>query len=322
MVDKVRWGILGPGKIAHKFAKGLAVVDQAELVAVGSRSLQRANEFANQYQIPRRYGNYQDLIHDKDIDIIYIATPHPFHYEQTLLCLDAGKAVLCEKPIAIKSQQLEQMIKRSREKQVFLMEAMWTRFLPTIAKVRQWLAEDRIGQVRMVKADFGFRIGWNPTSRLLDLDLAGGGLLDVGVYTISLAQMIYGSAPTRVKGLAHIGDSGVDEQAGITLGYKDGQLAILTCAVRTKIPHNADILGTEGSIHIPSFWKAQSATLRVGDKVVDHIDQPFRSNGYEYEALEAIRCLRAGKLESEIMSHDESLEILQIVDTLQAQWYR
>ncbi len=320
MTDKIRWGILGPGNIAHKFAKGLAVISDAELVAVGSRSLERANSFADAYSVDARYGSYEELANDRSVDVIYVATPHPFHREHTLLCLEAGKAVLCEKPISINAQTTKDMVNTAREKRIFLMEAMWTRFLPTIVKAREWIADGRIGDVRLVKADFGFRVGWNPASRLLDPNLGGGSLLDVGVYTISLAHLIFGSAPSQVAGLAHLGETGVDEQAGMVLGFQNGGLAVLCSAVRANTPQEARIIGTDGSIHIPDFWHSTTATLSVANEVVDQIDKPFQGSGYEYEAMEVNRCLRAGELESPIMPLQESIEVMETADELRGQW--
>ncbi len=320
MTDTIRWGILGPGSIAHKFAKGLAVIDDAELAAIGSRSLERANTFADAYGADARYGSYEELANDKNVDVIYVATPHPFHREHTLLCLEAGKAVLCEKPISINAQTTKEMVVAAQEKKLFLMEAMWTRFLPTLEKARQWIADGRIGEVRLVKADFGFRVGWNPESRLLDPNLGGGSLLDVGVYTISLANMIFGSAPNQVTGAAHLGDTGVDEQAGMVLGYPGGGLAVLCSAVRTSTPQEAHIIGTEGSIHIPDFWHSTTASLMVANEVVDQIDAPFQGSGYEYEAMEVHRCLRAGELESPVMPLQESIEVMEAADRLRGQW--
>jgi len=181
------WGILGAGNIATRFAADLTNLPDAALVAVGSRSAAKAAEFAAKFDCKRSYGSYAELVNDPDVDVVYIATPHPFHKEHTIQCLQHGKAVLCEKPMAINEQQVREMAKCARENDVFLMEAMWTRFLPVIKTVRQWLEGKKIGDIRMLSADFGFRTGWNPQGRLLNPDLAGGALLDVGVYIIALA---------------------------------------------------------------------------------------------------------------------------------------
>ena len=316
----IRWGILGPGNIAHKFASGLSVLPDAKLIAVGSRSSERAAGFAREFDIPHRHGSYVDLANDPDVDAIYVATPHPFHKEYSILCLRAGKAVLCEKPLAINAQEAREIIECARGAEKFLMEAIWTRFLPVMVKVRELLAEGAIGEVRMLTADFGFRSGWNVEGRLLNPELAGGGLMDVGVYTVAMASMVFGASPSQIASIAHIGETGVDEQAAMVLGYDAGQLAILSCAIRTGTPQEARIMGTEGSIHIPNFWHATSATLYASGKDAKQIDIPFEGNGYNYEADEVMRCLREGKLESDIMPLDESLSVMETMDQIRAQW--
>ena len=322
MQEKIRWGILGPGTISQKFATGLKAIPDAEITAVGSRNLQRANAFADTFRIPHRHGNYADLAHDPEVDVIYVATPHPFHKECAILCLEAGKAVLCEKPLTVNAEQAAEMIACARQNNQFLMEAMWTRFLPVIVKVREWLAEGAIDEPRTLTADHASRKVLSTETRegrLFNPELGGGGLLDVGVYTIALAYMIFGT-PSKITSLAHIGETNVDEQAAILLGYDAGQIANLFCAIRTETLKEARIIGTKGSIHIPEFWQATSATLiRTGKEPV-HIEIPFESNGYENQAIEVIRCLREGKLESDVMPLDESLSIMKTMDTIRFQW--
>lgn len=319
MKKVVKWGIMGPGSISHKFVKSLKCIEDAEITAVGSRSKERADEFAGQYGILHSYGSYEELADDKDVDIVYVATPHPAHYECTLLCLKAGKAVLCEKPFTMNTTEAGKLISAARESRIFLMEAMWTRFLPTIVRIKELLAKGVIGDIRMVKADFGFRSAWNPESRLLNPMYGGGALLDVGIYTISFASMILGSRPSKITGLAHLGATGVDEQCSAVLGYDEGRMAVLSTAVRTVLPNDAWILGTDGYIRIPEFWQANKFELCLQDKT-ELIENPYSSTGYDYEAEEAMRCLRENKLESETMPLDESLEIMRIMDDLREQW--
>ena len=322
MQKKTRWGILGPGTISQKFATGLKAVSDAEITAVGSRDLQRANAFADTFSIPHRHGNYTDLAHNPDVDVIYVATPHPFHKECAMLCLEAGKAVLCEKPLTVNAEQAEEMIACARKNNQFLMEAMWTRFLPVIVKVREWLADGAIGEPRLLTADKGSRQTLSTETlegRLFNPELGGGGLLDVGVYTIALAYMVFG-APSMITSLAHIGETNVDEQASILLGYDAGQIANLFCAIRTETSKEARIIGTKGAIHIPEFWQATSATLIRTGRDPLHIEMPFIGNGYESQAIEVINCLREGKLESDVMPLDESLSIMKTMDTIRFQW--
>ncbi|HHW08475.1 MAG TPA: Gfo/Idh/MocA family oxidoreductase [Firmicutes bacterium] len=320
MKKNIRWGIMGPGNIAHKFAAGLAVVPDAELAAVASRSLEKANAFADKYNIPLRYGSYEDLAADDSIDVVYVATPHSAHLECALLCLEAGRAVLCEKPLTVNAAQAQKLIATARERRVFLMEAMWTRFFPIMKQVEDWLAAGAIGEVRLVSADFGFRGAWNPEGRLFKPELAGGSLLDVGVYTVSFAEWVMGEPPQRITGLAHLGETGVDEQAAMVLAYNGGRLATLTSAVRTTTIQSAWIYGTGGYIHLPAFWHPTAATLNIPGKEPLKVEIPLLGNGYNYEAAAVNQCLKEGKLECERMPHRESLSILKTMDTLRRQW--
>jgi predicted dehydrogenase len=320
MADKIRWGILSTGNIAHQFARGLSVIRDAELIAVGSRTQESANAFGDEFNVPRRYTSYEALAHDPDVDAIYIGTPHPMHAPNMLLCLEAGKAVLCEKPFTINAREAEGVIRRAREKRLFLMEAMWTRFAPAMAKVRELVAADAIGEVRMLTADFGFRFGFEPKHRLLNPELGGGGLLDVGIYPVSLSYMLFG-APDEIVSQAHLGETGVDEQTALIFKYSGGQLALLSCAVRTETPQEALIMGTKGRIKIaPTWWKPERFTLNISGQPEQVIDMPFTGNGYNYEALEVMNCLRAGLLESPIMPLDETLSIMRTLDAARAPW--
>jgi predicted dehydrogenase len=319
MGDVFRWGILGPGNIAKKFATGLQALDDAKLVAVGSRSQERADAFADAFDVPTRHASYDALVNDPEVDAIYVATPHPFHKENSILCLEAGKPVLCEKPFAINQRETRDVIEVARREGVFLMEAMWTRCLPISKQVKAWIADGAIGEVRMMYADFGFRANINPEGRLFDVNLGGGGLLDVGVYTISYASMIFGAQPSTISSQAHIGETGVDEQAAMVFGYDAGQLALLSCGVRIKTPHEAKILGTDGMIALQPFWNARTATLTAGGNE-EVVEQECAGNGYECEAAEVAQCVREGKLESDIIPHEETLAIMQTVDAVREQW--
>lgn len=319
MNEKLRWGILGAGAIARKFADGLKDSETGELVAVGSRSRDKADAFGEEFGAANRHGSYEALAHDSDVDAVYVATPHPMHKPNSILCLEAGKAVLCEKPFTVNAAEARDVIAVARDKGVFCMEAMWSRFLPSMVKVRELIAASAIGEVRMVLGDFGFRGGWTPEKRLLNPDLAGGGLLDVGVYTISLASMVLG-APVSVTGSAHIGETGVDEQAGMVLTYEAGALAVLAAGVRTTTPHEGWILGTEGRLHLHAgWWRGSRITLHTGADAED-IDVPMVGNGYNYEADEVATCLAAGKIESDVMGLDETVTIMETMDQLRAQW--
>ena len=320
MPEKVRWGILGTGIIAHAFATGLTYIDNAELVAVGSRAQETANEFGSEFRIPHRHASYEALANDPDVDVIYVATPHVFHKENSLLCLRAGKGVLCEKSFTINAGEAEELIKFARKQKLFLMEAMWTRFIPLVCRLREMLAERIIGDMQMFVADLGFRMDFGPEHRIYNPALGGGALLDVGIYPLSFASMVLGR-PARVTSLAHLGETGVDERAAIILGYESGALGVLYTATSTNTPCEVIITGTEGHIRVPPLMlRPTKLTLsRAGEKE-EPIAIPFVGNGYNYEAMEVMRCLREGKLESDIMPLDESLEIMKTMDAIRAQW--
>jgi predicted dehydrogenase len=228
--------------------------------------------------------------------------------------------VLCEKPFTINAAEARRAIDLARASKLFLMEAMWTRYLPAVVAVRRLLADGAIGDVRMVSADFGYRTGYDPNRRALAPALGGGALLDVGVYPISLASMVLGT-PDRVTGLAELGATGVDEQSAFVLGYPGGQLAVLHTAVRTRTPQDAVIMGTEGLIRIHApWWVPKALTIDKPGQSPQTMDVPFEANGYNYEAAAVHRCLRAGLLESDVMPLDETLAIMQTMDTLRGQW--
>jgi predicted dehydrogenase len=318
-VDSIRWGILGPGGIANSFAAGLKLAPGARIAAIASRSPERADAFADRFGVPQRYVGYEALVRDPDIDIVYVSTPHPFHHSCVRLCIEHGKPVVCEKPFAVNASLARPVIALARERGVFLMEGMWTRYFPLMSRMRALVAGGAIGEVQLVQADFGFRCGWNPESRLLAPNLAGGALLDVGVYVISFASMLLGT-PDRITGVAHVGETGVDEVAAITLGYPGGGVALLSCAVRANTPQEAMVVGTEGRIRIDApFWQPSVMTV-TRDGKDERIELPFGENGFRHEAEAAMAYLRAGKTESDILGLDETLSIAETMDTLRAQW--
>lgn len=318
---RIRWGIIGTGNIAHKFATGLAACEDAELVAVGSRKQKTADAFGDDFTIPRRHASYEALANDGGVDVVYVSTPHSFHRDNTILCLNAGRAVLCEKPFAINAHQAADMIAVARQKKLFLMDAMWSRFQPAEVKMRELIAEGAIGDVRMIHSDFGFRTGGvDPKARLFNPDLGGGALLDVGVYNVALASQLFGP-PTQVKALAHLGETGVDEQAAVILAHDAGRLAVSSTAIRTTTMHEACIIGTEGWIRIdPPWWRTNGLALEVHGTDARHIDTPMTANGYNYEAEEVMRCIRDGKLKSDVMPLDETVSIMKTLDEIRAQW--
>jgi predicted dehydrogenase len=320
MNDTIRWGILGTGKIARQFAAGLKNLPDAQLMAAGSRTAASANAFGNEFEVPHRHARYEALVSDPEVDAIYVATPHACHRENTLLALAAGKAVLCEKPFTIHSREAEQVIASARTKKLFLMEAMWTRCFPLMEKLRELLASNAIGEARMLTADFGFRAEYHEEERLFDRAAGGGALLDVGVYPVSLASMIFGS-PTRIVSHAQLGKTGVDEEAAVILSHAHGELAVLSTAIRVDTAQEAIISGTTGRIRIHSpWWRPAALTISREGRHDEVMEFPFAGNGYQFEAAEVMRCLRAGQLESHLMPLDETLSIMNTLDTIRAQW--
>lgn len=311
----IRWGILSAGRIADRFTTDLRKVPDTEIMAVAARSLQRATKFAAKHHIPHAYGSYAELATDPNIDVIYVATTHNLHKEHTLLCLENGKHVLCEKPFALNAAEASQMIACAHQKKLFLMEAMWSRFNPAYQRAMYWIKNGMIGEVRMLKADFGFRALWDPEHRVLNPILGGGSILDVGIYPIALASQLLGSQPTDIQALACLGITEVDEQAGIVLKYPHGQLALLSSAVRTRTLHNAFIFGTEGMVWIPLFWRARLSLLWRSKKLPRIT---WNQAGYHFEAAEVNRCIRENKLESTTVSLADTLARMEILDQIRA----
>ena len=315
-----RWGILGLGHIARSFAHGLRDTPGAVLVAAASRSRERADAFCAEFNVPRGYGSYEDLCADPEVDAIYIATRHPDHACAAIAAIEAGKPVLVEKPFTVNAREARAVVDAARSNKVFCMEAMWTRFLPLMPRLKQLVQQGAIGDVRFIQADFSFRSDFNPNSRIFDPALGGGALLDVGVYPISFASMLLGR-PLEAVGIAQLGETGVDEQTAMTLSYPAGRMANLMCGTRAKSQHQAFIIGTEGQIHVHSpWWIPRSLSIFRPDRPEERIELPFEGNGYNYEAAEVMRCVRAGHIESPLLPLDESLDVMQTMDTLRRQW--
>ncbi len=314
----VRWAILGAGKIAHKFAQDFKATQRGELVGVASTDNARAQAFALQYGIPNTY-SYEELYNSVDVDAVYIATPHNFHYEQSLQCITHGKAVLCEKPATVNDEEIKKLIVAATEKQVFFMEAMWTYFLPAFGKAKAWLDAGRIGTLKGIQADFGFAMPYNPEGRLFNPALAGGSLLDLGVYTMALAMYFAGNDPQAVVASGVIGHTGVDETTAVVLKY-DTVLASLTTSVTMRLRNSALLLGDAGHIEIPFFWKARSATLYNGEyEVLETFEDSRDTWGYNYEIQHATDAILAGEPESSIVPHALSNRLQELMTGVRRQ---
>jgi dihydrodiol dehydrogenase / D-xylose 1-dehydrogenase (NADP) len=314
-----RWGVIGPGKIAHTFAKALDVIDGGQLFAVASRSSGRAAEFAQEYGAPKSYASYEALVEDDDVDGIYIATPHPFHHDQTMLCLEAGKPVLCEKPLTVNARDAKQLLDTAQSRGVFLMEALWTRYLPIYNQVRRWLDENQIGELKLLDSNFCFRAPDDPKHRTWNHELAGGALLDIGVYNIAVSQWVFGGNPQSFSARSILSETNVDALTAATMVYSDERISQFTCSFLVDGVNDFVIYGTEGRIRIhPNFWCATEATLIQGDQR-DTIHESFRATGFEYEIEEAMRCIRAGLLESPGMTHADTLANMELMDAIRAE---
>lgn len=312
----IRWGIIAPGTIARRFARDIRRVGNSDLKAVGSRSIQRAGAFASAWKVPTAWGSYEELVNDPNLDAVYVASPHRYHREHTLLALEAGKHVLCEKPLGVCAAEVREMMETAQRKKLCLMEAMWTRFLPVMRKVAHWLQTGAIGTLRRIEADFGFRSDGPPSGRLRDPELAGGALLDVGVYPIAFAQSMVKAPPLSIRAVGQLGETGVDEQTVAVLSYPNDVLAQVSCAIHTNSSQGARLYGSKGRITIPSFWRATSAVLRP--------DRGLRRKaggreGFQFEIEAFADCLRRGSLECDLMPLSDSLQVAEIMDAVRGE---
>jgi predicted dehydrogenase len=314
----LRWGILGTGGIAQAFAEDLRLTDSGVVAAVGSRRQETADRFADQFGIEARHPSYESLVADPTVDVIYVATPHPGHHENAILALRAGKPVLVEKPFAMNAAEAAEMVAVAREEKLFAMEAMWTRFLPHVARIREWLAAGVLGEIVTVTADHGQWFAEDAGFRLFAPELGGGALLDLGIYPVSFASMVLG-APDRIAAIVDPAFTGVDAQTSMVFGYASGAQAVLTCTLRAKSPTRASIVGTDARIEIDGdFYRPASMTLLPRDGEPTRVDSTHEGHGLRHEADEVALRLAAGDLESPLMSLDETVAIMGTMDAIQA----
>jgi predicted dehydrogenase len=315
----IRWGILSTGGIAATFVEDLKLMPDAEVLAVGSRTPAAAEAFAERYGIPRPYGSWGALAVDEDVDVVYIANPHSGHHAAATLCLSAGRAVLCEKPLTLDAKSSQDLVDKARAAGLFLMEAMWTRCNPTIRRIAELVGAGGIGDVVSVHADFGIAGPFLPSHRMRDPALGGGALLDLGIYPITMAHLILG-APQRIVSWASLTPEGVDENTGMIFGYASGALAALTCGFTGVTGNGAVITGERGRIEIPApFHLPQRATVHRADADPELIGVPLEGHGYVPEAAEVHRCLRQGLTESPLVPHAATLEVMSIMDQIRGQ---
>jgi len=321
-MKEINWGIIGCGGIAHMFATSLRALDRGTLLAGASRTPGRVAEFAEKHGIARVYTDYESLMADPDVDAVYIATTHNFHFENVRLCLENGKHVLCEKPFTVNAAQTGELIKLARVKKLFIMEAVWTRFLPAIDKLRELLAEGAIGEVRTVRADFSLMGDFGAEHRLKNKALAGGALLDLGIYPITFASLVFGEPPARIQSSAVLGDTGVDERSFYLFEYTGGRHAMLSSSFTHDAPTEALVCGTKGYIRMPWFLAGPELILhRHGEEKPETLKFPYgEGENFKFEIAHAMDCIAEGKTESNILPLAETLAVMQAMDTLRAQW--
>lgn len=312
-------GILGAGNIARKMAHTINNMDNAALCAIGSRSLEKAQQFAQELGIPKAYGSYEELAADDTLDLIYIATPHSRHYEDALLCLNSGRNVLCEKPFTVNAKQAESLFALAKEKGLFIGEAMWTRFLPMRFKLDEILASGVIGEVSSLTANLGYSIAQK--ERLKKPELAGGALLDLGVYTINFALMVFGSEGiSDISSCCTKNEYGVDSHNTIVINYKDGKTAILHSNMCSNTDNRGMIYGDKGRIEFCNTNNCEGIIVSLNDGTVTHYDTPPQITGFEYQAAAALKAISDRRIECPEHPHSEILHTMQIMDSCRAQW--
>lgn len=310
------WGIIGPGNIARQFAADLCFIPGAKVHAVASRDGSRAAAFADEFGASFHYGDYQSILSCPDLDAVYIATPHIAHFDNTINCLEAGIPVLCEKPLAMNYRQVELMIDTARRHNTFLMEALWTRFLPSTKLMLELVRKGEIGELKGVHADFGFRADLPPEDRIFNKALGGGALLDIGIYPAFLALLLFGKA-AEIKAMAKIGSTGVDEDTHVLMRYPGGQLAHLHSSFLVETKREAFIYGESGTIHMHADWYQQAQlSLFHGKSDAQLYTIEPKGLGYHYEAKEVMDCLAQGKIESELLSHSFSTALILSLDAI------
>jgi predicted dehydrogenase len=317
MMKKVRWGIVGTGGIAAQFAQDILHTDNASLVAVGSRSQETADKFAAAHQILSAYDSYEGLFADNDVDAIYVATPHPMHLPNSADALRAGKAVFCEKPITTSAAELRELIDVAKAANGYLAEAMWTWFLPAVIQAKSWLDSGRIGKLRHVRAELGYPVRYRPESRMFDPELAGGCLLDMGVYPIAIARYFTGRSPDEIQVFSRRAQNGVEDDIAMQFNYDDC-VASLAATFRCKLPNTTYLIGSEGHIEMPRGWGASDAHLYVAENQVESFNDQRRGSGLEFEIQSVSEDILQGKKQSATVPLSASLDFQEHMDKVRA----
>jgi predicted dehydrogenase len=314
----INWAILGAGRIAHTFAKDFPLVHYANLLAVGSRDPGKALSFSMQYSIPRAL-SYEELYVAEDIQAVYIATPHNFHFEQAKNCILNGKSVLCEKPITINDRQFSILSSLAREKRVFLMEALWSYFLPALQEAKKWILEGRIGEIKFIQANFGYDLDKNPEGRLYNPHLAGGALLDIGIYPLAISLFFLEKLPNRLESFALMTNTGVDARISVQMDFDPAMVQIMV-ALDILLENKMVIYGEKGILEIFEYWKAKKFVLKdLEHQVVDQYLDDRDSHGFVFQIQEATHQILKKEVESEVIPHQRSLEIQEILTQIRGQ---
>ena len=315
----IRWGIIAPGRIAHKFASDFSLIHNHSITSVASTNIERARAFADKYKLSSFYGDYREMLVNEKLDIVYIASPHSFHFEQAKMCLDLGISVLCEKPVTIHSGQLKQLLTLAAEKRLFFMEALWTVFLPTYTQIFEKINNGDIGSIIGVKADFGFHMPFDPESRLFNPSLGGGSLLDIGIYPLLLATLCLGY-PDEIKALASLTELKVDDEMIAILNYNKRGLAQIQSTIRANTTTEAFIFGENGSIWVPNRWiDSQKFYLLKSNGQEELIHSPWDGFGYQFQISAVEKCLAQGLSECPLVPHSLSIQLMNQMDEIRKQ---
>lgn len=319
MKTSFKWGIIGPGRIAKKFTNAVEKIPDASIYAIASRSSNNPEQLKQTFLAEKYYSSYEELAADTKVDAIYIATPHRFHYENSRLCLEAEKPILCEKPLTVNAKQADDLFRLSQLKQTFLMEALWTRFLPIYGQVRQWLDAGEIGNICNAESTFGFKPPRNAQDRLFNLQLAGGALLDIGVYNTTLMQWVFQKNPHTITAVGQIGETGIDETVSTIMSYKNGAFAQFTCSFQAIMLNQFVITGANGIIIVhPNFWEASQASLIKNGKTRT-VKKRLEINGFEYQIKASMRAIREGAIDCPQMTQTDTLTNMRTLDTIRQQ---
>ena len=315
----MKLAILGPGRIAHTVAPALVALPEIECYAVASTNLERAQAFAEKFGFQKAYGSYEEMLRDPQVELVYITTPHSHHYEQMMLCLEHGKHVICEKAFTVNAHQAKKVFALAKEKGLYAAEAIWTRYMPSRKIIQAILDSGVIGKLNVVTGNLSYKIDYK--ERLVDPALAGGALLDVGIYGLNFALMHFGNDIDRVESSVQMTPSGVDGMESITIFFKDGRMAVLNHSMYARSDRKGIFHGDKGYVVVENINNPNAVNVyNDNDELLAHYDVPEQINGYEYEFQEAVRCIAAGKTESDSMSAAESIFVMELMDTLRKQW--